>query len=228
MFSTPSSDRGYQLRKLAVFERRCAKALCARYPLRSAFVRVALDRWRIAGADSQILALFCADNRMVGLCCIDLNISLFGFNTQGIALLADYFRAHNIFARSIVGPADNVLPLWDALAKWCDEPREVRRTQWVMRFTGYDDSGNEKSLASTELLRAVFIPPKQRQQADNRGMTGRSAGKRAVRSKETPPHRVTSFRRILRRAVVARSCKLIPNRTSEDIMRPKIVSKECD
>lgn len=146
IFSSRYAANGYYLRKLSRFEVFVAHELCEKYPLVSVFVKSSLEQWNFLNNRVKFFGLFRDDGEMIGVCVIDVNISLFCFNEPGIKLLRKYFLRHKLVSQnqiavnSIVGESDSVLPLWNELQDLGWQAKEVRTRQWVMKYSQNSES----------------------------------------------------------------------------------------
>lgn len=173
IFSSRYATNGYYLRKLSRFEAFAAHELCEKYPLVSIFVKNSLEQWSCRNNWVKFFGLFRDDGEMIGVCVIDVNISLFCFNEPGIKLLRKYFLRHKLVSQnliavnSIVGESDSVLPLWNELQDLGWQAKEVRTRQWVMKYSQNSENdvsydANLKDLQDLKDLQEILRAAKLR------------------------------------------------------------------
>ncbi len=119
---------GWDVRPLAADERDAALAVCHRDAvgavLAGPFIE-GLGQHRLA---NQLLGVF-EDGHLAAVCWSGANLVPVGANTGAIGAIADAQRRRGRRCSSIVGPADQVLALWDHLRPTWSTPREVRADQ---------------------------------------------------------------------------------------------------
>ncbi|MFH5822501.1 GNAT family N-acetyltransferase [Georgenia sp. AZ-5] len=121
------------VRPLVAEDREAALEVCRRDAVGSVLAGVQAERLGSAGPPgAELLGIFDpddADARPAALCWAGAN--LVPVQVYGTLLddLVEYVRRRGRRCSSIVGPADQVLPLWERLAPAWSRPREVRRDQ---------------------------------------------------------------------------------------------------
>ncbi|HEY5032690.1 MAG TPA: GNAT family N-acetyltransferase [Actinomycetes bacterium] len=138
MTSTSPALRTAALRVLDARDRDEVAALLARDPVAHVFVTARVraagfDPWRLGGE----LWGYVVDGRIESLCYAGANLVPVEATTEAVKAFAERARRQGRRCSSIVGPADEVLALWELLEPTWGPPRELRAVQPVMA-TGYD------------------------------------------------------------------------------------------
>ncbi|MFC5369876.1 DUF4081 domain-containing GNAT family N-acetyltransferase [Arcanobacterium bovis] len=84
------------------------------------------------------------------LCWHGANIAPWGFDSHGLDQLARYLGKESIFANSIVGPADQVMGLWERIQWRFPSPRDVRAHQLSMVAQACDARKSATASASSQ------------------------------------------------------------------------------
>lgn len=122
------------VRPLTAEDREAALAVCRRDPVGSVLAAVQVERLGGAGLPgTELLGVFPEGGRRedgpTALCWAGANlvpVQVFG---EALDELVEYVRRRGRRCSSIVGPAEQVLPLWDRLAPMWSRPREIRPDQ---------------------------------------------------------------------------------------------------
>ena len=115
------------LRRLHGVDTAKAVALCERHPVDSVLLRVAIEQTGIGASFS--LGRFDADRELTALAWEYGNILPLGFDEDG---LDEEFAGRRRTGSSIVGPADQVMGLWNRICKRWGPARDVRERQFSM------------------------------------------------------------------------------------------------
>jgi predicted GNAT family acetyltransferase len=122
------------VRPLTAEDREAALEVCRRDPVGSVLAAVQVERLGHAGLPgTELLGIFADEDRrddgLKALCWAGANlvpVQVFG---DALDELVEYVRRRGRRCSSIVGPADQVLPLWERLAPVWTRPRELRPDQ---------------------------------------------------------------------------------------------------
>lgn len=93
------------------------------------------------------------------VCHVGANIVPIGFDEAGLDLLARYIVRHGRQANSIVGPADQVLGLWERIARWYPEPRDIRPHQLSMVWSGAGQCVPDPDVRQAHLGEGALVMP---------------------------------------------------------------------
>ena len=118
------------LRRLHGVDTAKAVALCERHPVDSVLLRVAIEQTGIGASFS--LGRFDADRELTALAWEYGNIRPLGFDEDGLDEVAEEFAGRRRTGSSIVGPADQVMGLWNRICKRWGPARDVRERQFSM------------------------------------------------------------------------------------------------
>lgn len=118
------------LRRLHGVDTAKAVALCERHPVDSVLLRVAIEQTGIGASFS--LGRFDADRELTALAWEYGNILPLGFDEDGLDEVAEVFAGRRRTGSSIVGPADQVMGLWNRICKRWGPARDVRERQFSM------------------------------------------------------------------------------------------------
>ena len=118
------------LRRLHGVDTAKAVALCERHPIDSVLLRVAIEQTGIGASFS--LGRFDADRELTALAWEYGNILPLGFDEDGLDEVAEEFAGRRRTGSSIVGPADQVMGLWNRICKRWGPARDVRERQFSM------------------------------------------------------------------------------------------------
>jgi predicted GNAT family acetyltransferase len=122
------SEQGLAVRPLEGTDRDAALALCLADPVGSVLAGVHVEALGGPGRPLPILGVESA-GRLVAVCWSGANMVPVARDPHALAALAEAQRRRGRRCSSIVGPAEQVLPLWDLLSPWWAPPREVRADQ---------------------------------------------------------------------------------------------------
>ncbi|WP_230976555.1 MULTISPECIES: DUF4081 domain-containing GNAT family N-acetyltransferase [Georgenia] len=125
------------MRPLREEDREAALELCAVDPVASVLAAVQVEqlgRRRLSGAE---LFGVWREGRLEALCWSGANLVPVGVeDPELLDTVADHVRSRGRRASSLVGPAEQVLPLWERLGPSWTRAREVRADQPSMAITG--------------------------------------------------------------------------------------------
>ncbi|MFY9263472.1 MAG: GNAT family N-acetyltransferase [Actinomycetaceae bacterium] len=126
--------RSGTIRRLNYFDKQAALELFARDPVASVLARMPFEQGYPRPAHA---VGYCEDDGdLTAVCWVGANIAPVGFSPAGLDALAHYLRSWRRLASSLVGPADQVMGLWDRIADFYPEPREIRPKQLSMVYRG--------------------------------------------------------------------------------------------
>lgn len=105
-----------------------------RRPVDAVLVRDAVERMGLGGA-SRALGIRGEDGRLAAVAWDSGNLIPLGFDAEGLDFLAADILSRHRYASSLVGPAAQVLGLWQRLEPRWGVPREIRPVQYSMVMT---------------------------------------------------------------------------------------------
>ena len=123
-----ASDDRLAVRPLEHADRAEALALCGRDPVAAVLAGTFVEALGSAPRSVPLLGVV-SGGRLVALCWSGANLVPVAAGPEAIQAIADAQRRRGRRCSSIVGPAQQVLPLWDLLRPWWSAPREVRSDQ---------------------------------------------------------------------------------------------------
>jgi predicted GNAT family acetyltransferase len=152
MTSTSPALRTAALRVLDARDRDEVAALLARDPVAHVFVTARVraagfDPWRLGGE----LWGYVVDGRIESLCYAGANLVPVEATSEAVKAFAERARRQGRRCSSIVGPAEEVLALWELLEPTWGPPRELRAVQPVMA------TGCDPLVAADPLVRRVRL-----------------------------------------------------------------------
>lgn len=122
------------LRRLGAADRDAALEVLATDPVASILARVPIEeQW---SRPSHALGLFSGAGDLTAVCWHGGNLVPFGFDEAGLDVLASHVLSTRRLFTSLVGPSDQVMPLWDRIKVALGVPREVRQRQLSMVYRG--------------------------------------------------------------------------------------------
>lgn len=120
-----------RVRLLGPHDAPAALALCLRDPVGAVLAGVQVEALaaghRPAGAT--LLGVLDTEHRLSGLCWAGANVVPVALDEAGLEAVARHLRAAGRRCSSIVGPAEQVLGLWERLRDAWRRPREIRAAQ---------------------------------------------------------------------------------------------------
>lgn len=122
------------LRRLGRGDYVAAAELMAQAPVETVLMRGWLDHLPPSG--QHFVGYFSDDGALQAVCWNGANIIPWGFTAESRAALAHYFSRARVYANSLVGAAEQVLPLWELVRSDFHAPREVRAHQLSMVWQG--------------------------------------------------------------------------------------------
>lgn len=132
-------DVGCEIRRLQPEDYPAAAAVMACAPVETVLMRGRLES--APSAHQHFLGEFDPAGELCAVCWNGANIIPWGFDSAGIAALAQSLVSQHVFANSLVGAAQQVLPLWKAIQPHFHAPREVREHQLSMVWQGRPEPG---------------------------------------------------------------------------------------
>lgn len=119
------------LRRLYGIDKARAVEFLAKDPVNSVLARTSIDRMGM-GASSAIGLFDSRVNQITALAWDSGNLIPLGFDEEGLDLLADSVLGRGRICSSLVGPADQVLGLWERVEFDWGPAREIRARQYSM------------------------------------------------------------------------------------------------
>ena len=129
MLRTLGSGRG-SVRAYGLHDVRRALEVCDEDPVTNVFVAARIQESGLIGTRGPLFGYEAGGEH--ALCWCAANVVPVGASPRAIGALAAKVVRRRATASSIFGPADQVLDLWDRLARHWGEPREVRDNQLVL------------------------------------------------------------------------------------------------
>ncbi|QOQ39071.1 DUF4081 domain-containing GNAT family N-acetyltransferase [Trueperella pecoris] len=122
------------LRRLTGADRNAALEVLSRDPVATVLASVPIvEEW---ARPAHGLGLFDDAGALTAVCWNGGNVVPYGFDDAGLDLLADHLFNTRRMCTSLVGPTDQVMPLWERLEGGFGPPREVRDRQLSMVYRG--------------------------------------------------------------------------------------------
>ena len=112
-----------------------ALEVCARDTRTNVFVAARILEGGLAASPGALLG-YPDGSDLQAICWVSANLVPVGCDAQALAAFATKVRRWRHHCSSLFGPADLVLPLWEALRPSWGEPREVRAQQPVLALAG--------------------------------------------------------------------------------------------
>lgn len=119
------------VRPLTPADRDAALALCGRDPARHLFVAARIEESARTGSLSSVLG-HRVDGELDSICWANANIVPVETDDSARAALAERMRRWRPSTASVLGPREEVLDLWDRLARHWGPPRAIRADQPLM------------------------------------------------------------------------------------------------
>jgi predicted GNAT family acetyltransferase len=123
------------VRVLTTADRDQALEVCARDTRTNVFVAARILEGGLATPPGAVLG-YADGSGLQAICWASSNLVPVGCDAQALAAFASTARRWRRHCSSLFGPADMVLPLWDALRPTWGKPRDVRTHQPVMATAG--------------------------------------------------------------------------------------------
>jgi len=128
------------VRALTTADRDQALEVCARDTRTNVFVAARILDGALAHSPGALLG-YGDGTGLESLCWVSANLVPVGCDLPALAAFAGKMRRWRHHCSSLFGPADMVLPLWEALRPTWGEPRDVRSHQPVLATTGPPPAG---------------------------------------------------------------------------------------
>jgi predicted GNAT family acetyltransferase len=123
------------VRALTTADREQALEVCARDTRTNVFVAARILDGALATSPGALLG-YAEGPALQSLCWVSANLVPVGCDEAAVAAFASKMRRSRHHCSSVFGPADMVLPLWEALRPAWGEPRAVRDHQPVLAMAG--------------------------------------------------------------------------------------------
>ncbi len=123
------------VRALTTADRDQALEVCARDTRTNVFVAARILEGALATSPGAVLG-YADGSGLQAICWVSANLVPVGCDGQALTAFATKVRRWRHHCSSLFGPADMVLPLWEALRPSWGEPRDVRAHQPVMATAG--------------------------------------------------------------------------------------------
>jgi len=123
------------VRALTTADRDQALEVCARDTRTNVFVAARILDGALATSPGAVLG-YEQGSGLQAICWVSANLVPVGCDGPALAAFATKMRRWRHHCSSLFGPADMVLPLWDALRPAWGEPRDVRAYQPVLAMAG--------------------------------------------------------------------------------------------
>ncbi len=150
--------RRSRLRRLSAFDKSAAIALLRQDPVATILARVPMEQNPVRPAHA--LGLFNDDAELTAVCWNGGNLVPYGFDEVGLDILADHLLNTRQLCNSVVGPADQVMPLWARLKHGYSAPREVRARQLSMVYQpGAEQVAPDPDVRTAELGEGGLVIP---------------------------------------------------------------------
>src|SRR5690606_16379143 len=105
--------------------------VCGRDPVTNVFVAARILESGLAGTRGPLFSYDAGGERALCWCSANV-VPVEATTSRAVGALAAKLVKRRAWASSVFGPADQVLDLWDRLARHWGAPREVRDIQYVM------------------------------------------------------------------------------------------------
>lgn len=128
------SEQRLAVRPLDAADRDAALALCLVDPVGSVLAGVHVESLGVASRSIPMLGVE-DSSRLVAVCWSGANLVPVARDPEALGAIAEAQRRRGRRCSSIVGPAEQVLALWDLLSTWWSRPREVRADQPSLAIT---------------------------------------------------------------------------------------------
>ena len=149
--------RRSRLRRLSAFDKSAAIALLDQDPVATILARVPIEQDVTRPAHA--LGLFDDDGNLTAVCWNGANLVPYGFDDNGLDILADHLLSTRQLCNSLVGPADQVMPLWERVQRGYSKPREIRERQLSMVYTGTEQVAPDPQVRPAELGEGGLVVP---------------------------------------------------------------------
>jgi len=123
------------VRALTTADRDQALEVCARDTRTNVFVAARILDGALATSPGAVLG-YAQGSGLQSLCWVSANLVPVGCDGPALAAFAAKLRRWRHHCSSVFGPADMVLPLWEALRPTWGEPRDIRPCQPVLALAG--------------------------------------------------------------------------------------------
>ncbi|WP_394263308.1 GNAT family N-acetyltransferase [Trueperella sp.] len=149
--------RRSRLRRLSAFDKSAAIALLDQDPVATILARVPIEQDVTRPAHA--LGLFDDDGNLTAVCWNGANLVPYGFDDNGLDILADHLLSTRQLCNSLVGPADQVMPLWERVQRGYSKPREIRERQLSMVYKGTEQVAPDPQVRPAELGEGGLVVP---------------------------------------------------------------------
>ena len=128
------------VRALTTADRDQALELCARDTSMNVFVAARILDGALATSPGALLG-YADGSGLQAICWVSANLVPVGCDERAVVAFATKMRRRRHHCSSLFGPADMVVPLWQALRSAWGEPRAVRASQPVLATAGPPPAG---------------------------------------------------------------------------------------
>ena len=149
--------RRSRLRRLSAFDKSAAIALLDQNPVATILARVPIEQDVTRPAHA--LGLFDDDGNLTAVCWNGANLVPYGFDDNGLDILADHLLSTRQLCNSLVGPADQVMPLWERVQRGYSKPRGIREHQLSMVYKGTEQVAPDPQVRPAELGEGGLVVP---------------------------------------------------------------------
>lgn len=149
--------RRSRLRRLSAFDKSAAIALLDQDPVATILARVPIEQ--DVARPAHALGLFDDDGNLTAVCWNGANLVPYGFDDNGLDILADHLVSTRQLCNSLVGPADQVMPLWERVQRGYSKPREIRERQLSMVYKGTEQVAPDPQVRPAELGEGGLVVP---------------------------------------------------------------------
>ncbi|MDY5584294.1 MAG: GNAT family N-acetyltransferase [Arcanobacterium sp.] len=144
-----------RLRPLRSSERAMALGLCERNPVETVMIHARLQASQVA-REPNIIAAFDREGQLVGLCLNEANIIPWNIPEDLRLKLAKILQKRKGRVNSLVGPARDVLPIWELLKKSGWKAFDERPKQLLMQY--FESPQQEQTLVRVRQAQAKDFP----------------------------------------------------------------------
>lgn len=138
-----------------MFERARAIEFCKRDPVATVLIRSGLER----NARELCLGYFSDDGELSALCWNGAYLVPYGFDEAGLDALATHLKHTERIASSLVGPADQVMGLWERIEASYPSPYDIRENQPSMVYSGHPQVRPDPQVRHAEIGESNIVLP---------------------------------------------------------------------
>lgn len=146
-----------RLRRLGPADRQAAIDLLATDPVATILARVPIEEgWP---RPSHALGLFDDAGVLTAVAWNGANLVPFGFDDDGLNLLAGHVLSTRRIFSSLVGPREQVMPLWERIESGVGVAREVRESQLSMVYAGRESVAPDPEVRPARIGEGAIVLP---------------------------------------------------------------------